>query len=226
MACLRHLGWREHLHSSYAVGMKNARWLQAHDQNSGLPHADTHHRAPHAPFFSGLCLALLVPIAQAWADTDGHGPDAWRVVDVPQAQELEARMGPGSEYLVIDRFAAGERGLQQVTCVPYLNLGQYMELSESQREALPPRWCLMRSADYSRSGWVEGRFLAEDSAVMEPGEGSEPAPQVQPTPPSSRVLDGLQTMKARLQRLGDWMLDRLRPDSADKPASPQHWQVT
>ncbi|OBX18606.1 hypothetical protein A9995_11665 [Erythrobacter sp. QSSC1-22B] len=106
----------------------------------------------------GLCL-LPFP---AQAEIDGHGPDAWRVHDVAADDALNARMGPGTEYLIIDTFAHDERGLHQVTCVPLLLMASYQTLSQAQIDALPPRWCLMRSADLSKAGWVLQRFLVED----------------------------------------------------------------
>lgn len=194
--------------------------MHTHEGKSAAARAAIRLRARLAPLGLLCCLALLMPAGPAQADPDGHGPDAWQVLGLQEGQQLQARMGPGSEYLVIDRFDAGERGLQQVTCVPYLSLAHYMELSESQRQALPPRWCLMRSADLSRSGWVEGRFLAEDSAPIEPD--AEPESQARSSSPASA---GLQAMKARLQQLGDWMRDRLRANPEEQPAQPGRSQT-
>src|SRR5699024_3155477 len=75
---------------------------------------------------------------------------------------LNARMGPGTDYAVIDTFAPDESGLQQVTCVPLLTQSIWSSLSAAEREALPQRWCLMRSEDLTRAGWVAARYLMED----------------------------------------------------------------
>jgi len=111
----------------------------------------------------------------ASAEIDGHGPDAWRVTGVAANDVLNARMGPGTQYLVIDRFFPGERGLQQVTCVPLLTTGIYARLSEKEIASLPPRWCLMRSSDLTRAGWVAQRFIEPDESFEEtdaaPGSG-------------------------------------------------------
>ncbi|HKM37493.1 MAG TPA: hypothetical protein VJY83_07655 [Thiopseudomonas sp.] len=105
-------------------------------------------------------LACIAPIAQA--DIDGHGPDSWRVTGVATGDTLNARMGPSTDYSTIEQFASNETGLQQITCVPYLPQGYYSTMSEAQIQALPPRWCLIRSADLHRAGWVAQRFITPD----------------------------------------------------------------
>lgn len=111
----------------------------------------------------------------ASAEIDGHGPDAWRVTGVAAGDVLNARTGPGTTYPVIVHFAHDERGLQQVTCVPYLPPAYFMTLSDEDIANLPPRWCLMRSADLSRAGWVAQRYIQGDSRYTEPAmDVSEP----------------------------------------------------
>lgn len=112
--------------------------------------------------FTVATFILMASVAQA--DLDGHGPDAWRVTGVASDDMLNARMGPGTEYKVIEKFAPDERGLQQITCVPYYAPHHYMEMSEAQIKALPPRWCLMRDAGMMRAGWVAQRFITPDNA--------------------------------------------------------------
>lgn len=116
-------------------------------------------------------LAFSAGAARAEAD----GPDAWRVVDVAANDTLNVRMGPGTEYPVIGAFAHDARGLRQVTCVPLVKAEHHFAMSEAERAALPPRWCLMQSADNSLEGWVAQRFLAEDQAVAQApaGEGTD-----------------------------------------------------
>lgn len=106
--------------------------------------------------------ALGLGTVAAQADLDGHGPDAWRVTGVAANDMLNARMGPGTQYEVIEQFAPDERGLEQITCVPFYALRHYAEMSEAQIQALPPRWCLMRGADRMRAGWVAQRFITPD----------------------------------------------------------------
>lgn len=114
-------------------------------------------------------LALLMVISGLWlatpaahAEIDGHGPDAWAVTGVAPNDVLNMRMGPGTEYPVIDHLAPDARGLTQVTCVPLLIQPYYSALTQAQRAALPTSWCLMRSSDLGKAGWVATRFLIED----------------------------------------------------------------
>ncbi|UUP18195.1 hypothetical protein [Nitratireductor thuwali] len=114
---------------------------------------------------AAACYAVfLAPGNDARAEADG--PDSWRVVDVAPNDALNARMGPGTDYAVIGQFAHNARALQQVTCVPLVPPGLYFEMSEAERAALPPRWCLMQNADRSIQGWVAQRYLAEDGGPV------------------------------------------------------------
>lgn len=114
------------------------------------------------------CAVIFAPVA-AQAEIDGHGPDAWRVIDVAPDDILNMRIGPGTDYIVIDQLAPNARGLKLVTCVPLLIPSVYHKLSDAQRAALPQSWCLMRSADLTKAGWVAARFLMEDIPL---GSGS------------------------------------------------------
>lgn len=122
-------------------------------------------RAPSWDKPLGLLFALVLIFlaTAAWGEIDGHGPDAWRVTGVASNDLLNARMGPGVDYPIIETFAANERGMQQVTCVPLLIGGTPMKLTEAERAALPPRWCLMRSADLIKAGWVAQRYITPDN---------------------------------------------------------------
>lgn len=110
--------------------------------------------------------AVLAAAPPARAEIDGHGPDAWRVTGVSRGDALNARMGPGTKYPVIETFAHDERDLQLITCVPFYTMAHFSRMTEAEIDALPPRWCLMRSADMTKAGWVAQRYLI--------GEGYEP----------------------------------------------------
>lgn len=115
---------------------------------------------------TGLAALLLTgTLSLAQAEIDGHGPDAWRVTGVSSNDTLNARMGPGTNFPVIVSFAHNERSLEQITCVPFHNLGQYQALTAAQLKALPPRWCLMRDATMAKAGWVAQRFITPDNTV-------------------------------------------------------------
>ncbi|SMH39939.1 SH3 domain-containing protein [Maritimibacter sp. HL-12] len=108
---------------------------------------------------------LLIAPSAALSQMDGHGPDAWRVVDVAPNDVLNMRSGPGTDHLVIATLPPDATGLQLVTCVPYFSFTQFQSLSETQRANLPPRWCLVEDPQDATSGWVSARFLAEDTTV-------------------------------------------------------------
>ncbi|WP_336057195.1 hypothetical protein [Nitratireductor sp. CH_MIT9313-5] len=107
-----------------------------------------------------LLLFLSIPLARA--EIDGHGPDAWRVTNVSADDVLNARMGPGTNFPVIETFAYDERGLQLVTCVPFYTMKHFSRMTEAEIEALPNPWCLMRSADLIKTGWVAQNYLMPD----------------------------------------------------------------
>jgi len=109
-----------------------------------------------------LVAALSGSTLPVQAEIDGYGPDAWRVAGVAANDVLNARMGPGTNYPVIETFAHDERALQQVTCVPFYTMAHFSAMSEAELDALPARWCLMRTADLSKAGWVAQRYLIAD----------------------------------------------------------------
>lgn len=113
-----------------------------------------------------LVMALVLAASPAHAEIDGHGPDAWRVTNVTVGDVLNARMGPGTNYPVIETFSDHERGLQQITCVPFYTAAHYTKMTQAQIRALPPRWCLMRDGAMRKAGWVAQRYITPD--------GSEP----------------------------------------------------
>ncbi|HTM77357.1 MAG TPA: hypothetical protein VL133_06985 [Devosia sp.] len=123
-------------------------------------------------------LMLTIVAIPAQAEIDGHGPDAWRVTNVRVGDVLNARMGPGTSYPVIETFSDYERGLQQITCVPFYTAAHFMAMSEAQIAALPPRWCLMRDAAMRKAGWVAQRFITPDNAEAKaapPPASAQPA---------------------------------------------------
>lgn len=124
-------------------------------------------RGPHKARATLAVIMMSVFATSAHAEIDGHGPDAWRVSGVASNDTLNVRMGPGTNYPVIERFAHNERNLQQITCVPFYNAGHYGALTAAQIAALPQRWCLMRTAGMDKAGWVAQRFIAPDQS----GEG-------------------------------------------------------
>ncbi|WFE77141.1 hypothetical protein [Roseinatronobacter sp. S2] len=111
---------------------------------------------------AAIALALPFFTSVAHAEIDGSGPDAWRVMGVAPNDVLNVRMGPGTNYPVIETFAHNERNLQQITCVPFYTMAHFSTMAEAELDALPPRWCLMRTADLTKAGWVAQRYLIAD----------------------------------------------------------------
>ncbi len=140
------------------------------------------------PKLNGTLSVILFAVfaTTAHADLDGHGPDAWRVTGVSSNDTLNVRMGPGTNYPVIETFAHNERKLQQITCVPYYTAAHYGALSQAQIKALPARWCLMRSESRIKAGWVAQRFITPEGEVAY----SEPdAPYATLGYPDDRMID-------------------------------------
>jgi hypothetical protein len=117
-------------------------------------------------------MSIIAPATHA--EIDGHGPDAWRITGVSPGDTLNARMGPGTSYPVIERFPHNERNLQQITCVPFYTAAHFSAMSEAQIEALPPRWCLMRDVTMRKAGWVAQRFITPDNGDAEPRVADTP----------------------------------------------------
>lgn len=123
--------------------------------------------------------ALMVIATSAQAEIDGHGPDGWRVTGIQTNDVLNARMGPGTAYPVIEAFAHNERDMQQITCVPFYTAAHYTAMTETQIKALPPRWCLVRNKAMTKAGWVAQRFITPEGEDA----GATPLSRQQPKPP-------------------------------------------
>jgi len=114
-----------------------------------------------------LVVTLLVSVtaaANAGSHQQGHGPDAWRVHGVASHDHLNARVGPGTSYFVIDALPYNARGIQVSYCTPTVTQQQFYGLTYQQQQRLNQysAWCLVTWNGYQR-GWVNRRFLAEDA---------------------------------------------------------------
>lgn len=87
-------------------------------------------------------VAVVGLASSAQAEIDGHGPDAWGVVGVSTNDFLNARMGPGTNYPVLDKFAYNERFMQQITCVPFYTSAHYMKMTQTQIDTMPAQAAL------------------------------------------------------------------------------------
>jgi len=136
-----------------------------------------------------LAIGLALAAPSARAEIDGHGPDAWRVTGVSANDVLNARMGPGTNYPVIETFAPNERGLIQITCVPYFTPAIYERMTQAQLDALPARWCLMRNASLSKAGWVAQRYITPDDTIATPGRTERSSTHPVQSPPEPYAAD-------------------------------------
>jgi hypothetical protein len=107
----------------------------------------------------------LAPDARAEAD----GPDFWRVTGVARSDELNMHTGPAANTRIIARIPSNARGLKSLGCKGGPTFAQWQKMSPAERErGNKLRWC--KVVYNGRSGWVAGRFLAEDG----------PPPQARP----------------------------------------------
>lgn len=151
-----------------------------------------------AALIFGILLGLT---SAAHADLDGHGPDSWRVHGVASNDVLNARMGPGTNYAVIETFAHDERGLQQITCVPFYTAAHFERMTQAQFDALPSRWCLMRDRSMMKAGWVAQRFITPDDTVAAPaGMIEQPASADEEIEQAQAMVQNLYEAQIRADR--------------------------
>ena len=152
------------------------------------------------------------------AEIDGHGPDAWRVTGVAADDVLNARMGPGTGYPVIETFAHDARGLEEIACVPFFTMAHYSAMTEAEIEALPARWCLVRSADMSKAGWVAQRYLIAEGyeKVETPAADTDEAPGDAMIREAISDLRDIINSSAGAPRTAEDMLAELRRETADR----------
>lgn len=131
-----------------------------------------------------IVVAMMLMVPAARAEVDGHGPDSWRVTGVASNDVLNVRSGPGTQHPISSSFAYNERGLQQITCVPLYTPAQFSAMTEAQIKALPPRWCLMRNAAMTKTGWVAQRYITPDGSTAAPRPAARPAPPAAASKPA------------------------------------------
>jgi len=120
----------------------------------------------HGGGSSGAGLPVLTPVPE---DVAVSGPDIgavlgpMRVVGLHPRQQLNVRIGPGTEYPAIDALAPRERNLMLEICVPTRRLGWRTGLPHAVRRQITamPTWCLV-SQHGALIGWVNARYLGRD----------------------------------------------------------------
>lgn len=107
-----------------------------------------------------LVAASWIPMAHATAD----GPDFYAVTDVAVDDVLNLRAGPSEDAEKIGQIAHDARGLQNLGCQGLLSFSEWERMTTKEREANRKHyWCKVRHQGVD--GWVDGRFLREDSSA-------------------------------------------------------------
>ena len=118
-------------------------------------------------------VALALPGDPARAEADG--PDYWRVTGVGRNDVLNMRASPSASARLLARIPYDARGLKSLGCKGGPTFAQWQKMTPAEREkSARQRWC--KVVFNGRSGWVAGRFLAEDGP---PADGAA-APGVAP----------------------------------------------
>lgn len=111
-----------------------------------------------------LAIAFILAATPVWATADG--PDFWQVKGVASNDVLNMRMGPGTEYMILDTLPHNARKLKAIVCVPTLDDGDFFALTEAEQATLngQSRWCYIQAEDF-KDGWVNMRYMEEDSGL-------------------------------------------------------------
>jgi hypothetical protein len=104
--------------------------------------------------------ANWIPTVQATAD----GPDFYSVTDVAADDVLNLRTGASEDAIKIGQIAHDAHGLQNLGCQGLPSYDKWERMTGKEREASRNHyWCKVRYQGVE--GWVEGRFLREDSGA-------------------------------------------------------------
>ena len=102
--------------------------------------------------------ANWIPTVQATAD----GPDFYAVTNVAADDVLNLRAGASEDAVKIGQIAHDAHGLQNLGCQGLPSYDEWERMTGKEREASRNHyWCKVRYQGVE--GWVEGRFLREDS---------------------------------------------------------------
>ncbi len=87
----------------------------------------------------------------------------WQVSGVGRHDGLNVRLGPGTEYPVVETLGPRTGGLSLQVCTPTWRLVRWAHLTPHQMRQLSglPTWCLIEERG-RMLGWVNARYLARD----------------------------------------------------------------
>jgi len=101
-----------------------------------------------------------MPTVHATAD----GPDFYAVTDVAANDVLKLRTEPSEDAVKIGQIAHDAHGLQNLGCQGLPSYDEWERMTGKERQAsLNHYWC--KVSYQGVDGWVEGRFLREDSGA-------------------------------------------------------------
>lgn len=95
---------------------------------------------------------------------DADGPDFYRVTGVRHGDRLNMRVAPKAGSSKVGAIPPDGSCIRNLGCRGGLTLNEYQTLSppeRTRRQAQAPRWC--RVEYHGVTGWVAGRYLAEDA---------------------------------------------------------------
>jgi hypothetical protein len=110
-----------------------------------------------------MLIALLTAVFCTDAAADADGPDYWRIVGVADGDSLNIRAQPNGHSAKLGTISANGRCIANRGCQGGLSFEEYSTLSkpeQAKRLKEHPRWC--RIVYQGLTGWVAGRYLAED----------------------------------------------------------------
>lgn len=114
-------------------------------------------------FLAMVASVLLAGPARAEAD----GPDQWRVTGVRSNDMLHMHTEPSARSRITARIPHNARQIRNLGCSGGPTFQQWQRMSPAERErAARARWCKVSFA--GKTGWVAGRFLAEDGDAAPP----------------------------------------------------------
>ena len=111
----------------------------------------------------GLALTALMVCADS-SRADADGPDYYRVTKVPKGDVLNMHSTAGSHAPNVGKIPPDGECIRNLGCQGGLSFQEFTQLSQGERARRlkkNPRWCKVEYQGIT--GWVAGRYLAEDS---------------------------------------------------------------
>ena len=106
---------------------------------------------------------LTLALSSGAAAADADGPDFYAVRGVARDDVLNLRAAPNPRARIVGAIPPDGACIRNLGCQGGLTFQEFSELSPAarkQREREHPRWCRVEYEGVT--GWVAGRYLAED----------------------------------------------------------------